>query len=107
MKVVLHAIGRSQDALPFAALGASVHEVQSDLEAVDAVKAAARQEGALILLSEEFAAAAEHAADRLVFISPGVRGATHFALEKTRELVTRSLGVDLIAKAGQGGPKRG
>jgi len=106
MKVVLHAVGRSQDVLPYLAIGALVREVQNSQEAVEAVKAAARQEGALILLSEEFAAAGEYAAGALVFVSPGVRGAESVALEKTRELVTRSLGVDLIAKAGGGGRKR-
>ena len=99
MKVVLHAVGRTSDVLPFLAFGARVHEVESAEEAEEAVASAAKEGGALIILSEEFGPAAEKAPGGLVAVTPGVRGALRTALERTRELVTRSVGVDLIARA--------
>jgi len=103
MKLAIHAVGRSQDVFPYQALGASIHEVDSDAAASEAVKKLSKDVGALILVSEEFAAAADAAADRLVFVVPGAGGSCNIAVEKTRELVSRSVGVDLIAKADRTG----
>jgi hypothetical protein len=99
MKVVFHAVGRSCDVVPFVGLGARVHEVESVREAHDVVKSVAGEPDAVIMLSEEFAGAAEAARDRLVIVLPGIRGSAHVALEKTRDIVCRSVGVDLVAKA--------
>jgi len=105
MKMSLHAVGRSQDILPFLALGAKIHEVEKASEADEAVKAAGKEAGALIILSEEFASAAEQAQGKLVFLSPGAQGSKKIAVERIREQVARSVGVDLIAKAGRKGRK--
>jgi hypothetical protein len=99
MKAVLHAVGRSSDVVPFVGLGARVHEVESAREALDVVKSVANEPDTVIILSEEFAAAAEGARDRLVVVLAGIRGSAQVALEKTRQLVSRSVGVDLVAKA--------
>ncbi len=99
MSAALHAVGRTPDVLPFLALGARVHEAESAGEAEAAVASAAKEEGALIILSEEFAAAAEKAPGKLVLVSAGTKGSLRTAIEKTRDLVTRSVGVDLIARA--------
>ena len=107
MRAVLHAVGRSSDVLPFVALGSRVHEVESAREAEQAVRSAAGEEGALIIVSEEFAAAGKEARGKLVIVSPGVQGSLRSALEETRRLVTRSVGVDLIAKARRTGRKDG
>jgi vacuolar-type H+-ATPase subunit F/Vma7 len=106
MKAVLHAIGRSRDILPYAAAGFSLHEVSSIDEARSAVEACAA--GSLVILSEEFAEAAEAAEAAegpLVVILPGVQESKHAALQKTRDLITRSIGVDLIAKAQEAGSR--
>ena len=99
MRASLHAVGRSADTLPFLALGAALHEVDSLEKARAAVRSLSAQPQSLILLSEEFAAAETEAPEGRVFVLPGVRGAKREALERTRELVSRSVGVDLIAKA--------
>jgi len=99
MKAVLHAIGRPPDVLPFVALGARVHEVESAAEARKALAALAHDANTVIILSEEFAPAAQEAPDRLVIVSPGAKASARTALEVTRDLVSRSVGVDLIAKA--------
>jgi hypothetical protein len=125
MKAALHAIGRSAEIQPLLALGASLHEVDS----LDGAQAAARelnQESVMLLLSDEFAEAETEAPAALVLVLPGTRvpaeggppavegaaggpaeGRPHAAagrlrrdpLETTRELVSRSVGVDLIAKS--------
>ena len=103
MRLSIHAVGRAQDVLPYLALGAELHEVDSEGDAVDAVREIARQTGTLVVLSEEFASAADAAGDQLVFVAPGAGASNRAAIEKTRELVTRSVGVDLIAKADRTG----
>jgi vacuolar-type H+-ATPase subunit F/Vma7 len=103
MKLAIHAVGRAQDVFPFLALGAEIHEVSSEREAADAVRSLAREAGTLVLLSEEFARAAEAGRSGLVFVAPGAGGSLHTAIDKTRELVSRSVGVDLIAKADRTG----
>jgi len=112
MKAALHAVGRSAEIHPLLALGASLHEVDSLAEA----QAAAReldQESVMLLLSDEFAEAESEAPKALVLVLPGTRapgsaeggaqpgaaGLRRDPLEKTRELVSRSVGVDLIAKS--------
>jgi len=100
MKVVLHAVGRTQDILPFLALGATLHEVESLADARDAVRRATEgEESVLVILSEEFGRAAEEGGAALVFLSPGAAGAERASLERMRGLITRAIGVDLIAKA--------
>jgi hypothetical protein len=100
MKLAIHAVGRGQDILPYLALGAEIHEVDSEKAAMAAVKEITREAGTLVIVSEEFAVAAEVApAERLVFVAPGAGGSLHTSIERTRALVTRSVGVDLIAKA--------
>jgi vacuolar-type H+-ATPase subunit F/Vma7 len=103
MKLSIHAVGRAQDILPYLALGAQLHEVDSPRDAAEAVREAVRGSGSLVIVSEEFAEAADEAPDALTFVVPGIAGAGHAAVEKTRELVSRSVGVDLIAKADRTG----
>lgn len=107
MNALLYAVGRPSDVLPYLALGARVCEVESAEEAGEAVASAAEEGDVLIILSEEFAAAAEKASGRPVLVAPGARGVLHAALEKTRELVKRSVGVDLIARAKGTGRRHG
>jgi len=103
MKAALHAIGRSAEIHPLLALGARLHEVESLAEA----RTAAReldQESVMLLLSDEFAEAETEAPTALVLVLPGAlaagaAGVRRDPLEKTRELVSRSVGVDLIAKS--------
>ena len=98
MKAALHAIGRSAEIHPLLALGARLHEVES----LDQARAVAReldQESVLLLLSDEFADAESEASAALVLVLPGTRAAARDPLEMTRELVSRSVGVDLIAKS--------
>jgi len=110
MKAALHAIGRSAEIHPLLALGARLHEVESLAEA----RTAAReldQESVMLLLSDEFAEAETEAPTALVLVlpgalaagaagvQPGAAGVRRDPLEKTRELVSRSVGVDLIAKS--------
>jgi hypothetical protein len=62
------------------------------------------RESVLLLLSDEFAAAETEASSALVLVLPGIRAAAEGGLrrdplEMTRELVSRSVGVDLIAKS--------
>ncbi len=99
MRAALHAVGRSTDMLPLLALGASLHEVDSLAQAEETVRELDRQANILILLSQEFAGAEAQAAESLVVVLPGARPAAGDSLEKTRELVSRSVGVDLIAKS--------
>jgi vacuolar-type H+-ATPase subunit F/Vma7 len=99
MRAVLHAVGRSTEMLPLLALGASLHQVDSLAQAEEAVRDLARQASILILLSQEFAQAEAQAAESLVVVLPGTMPAAGDSLEKTRELVSRSVGVDLIAKS--------
>jgi len=99
MRAALHAVGRSTDMLPLLALGASLHEVDSLAQAEEMVRELDRQANVLILLSQEFGAAEAQAAESLVVVLPGARPAARDSLEKTRELVSRSVGVDLIAKS--------
>ena len=107
MNALLCAVGRPSDVLPYLALGARICEVESAEEAGEAVASAAKEGDVLIILSEEFAGAAEKAPGRPVLLAPGARGALHAALEETRDLVTRSVGVDLIAKAKRAGRRHG
>ena len=112
MKAALHAIGRSAEIHPLLALGAELHEVESLAEA----RAVAREldkESVMLLLSDEFAEAETEASAALVLVLPGLRassaaeggvqpgaaGLRRDPLEMTRELVSRSVGVDLIAKS--------
>jgi hypothetical protein len=98
MKAALHAVGRSADIHPLLALGAELHEVES----LEQARAAAREldrESVLLLLSDEFAEAETEASAALVLVLPGTRAAGRDPLEMTRELVSRSVGVDLIAKS--------
>jgi vacuolar-type H+-ATPase subunit F/Vma7 len=102
MRAALHAIGRSIDMLPLLALGASLHEVDSLQQAQETVRELDRQGEqlkVLILLSEQFAEAEAQATESLVVVLPGTRPSERDSLEKTRELVSRSVGVDLIAKS--------
>ena len=98
MKAALHAVGRSAEIHPLLALGAELHEVESIAQA----RAAAREldrESVLLLLTDEFADAETESQAALVLVLPGLRAATRDPLEMTRELVSRSVGVDLIAKS--------
>ncbi len=98
MKAALHAVGRSAEIHPLLALGAELHEVESLAEA----RAAAREldrESVLLLLTDEFADAETESQAALVLVLPGLRAAGRDPLEMTRELVSRSVGVDLIAKS--------
>lgn len=97
MNAALNAIGRSRDILPYLAAGAVLHEATTIDEARSALRQAVAR-GGLVLLAEEFAAAQDAAPDAFVIVLPGVHESVHTALEKTREVITRSLGVDLIAK---------
>jgi hypothetical protein len=102
MKAALHAVGRSTDLLPLLALGASLHEVDSLEQARETVRELDRQSqqtSILVLLSEEFAAAEAEASASLAVVLPGRQTSGRDSLEKTRELVSRSVGVDLIAKS--------
>ena len=98
MKAALHAIGRSAEIQPLLALGAELHEVQSLEQARSMVRELDR-ENVFLLLSDEFAEAEPAAAVALVLVLPGTRAAGRDPLEMTRELVSRSVGVDLIAKS--------
>lgn len=102
MKAALHAVGRSTDLLPLLALGASLHEVDSLEQARETVRGLDRQSGQagiLVLISEEFSEAEAEASQSLAVVLPGRRPSGRDSLEKTRELVSRSVGVDLIAKS--------
>jgi vacuolar-type H+-ATPase subunit F/Vma7 len=103
MKLAIHAVGRAQDILPYLTLGAELHEVDSASSAAEAVREAARGSVSLVIVSEEFADAADAAPGALTFVAPGIGGGGDAAVEKTRELVSRSVGVDLIAKADRTG----
>lgn len=98
MRAALHAIGRTAEIHPLLALGAQLHEVESQEQALAAVGELDR-ESALLLLAAEFAAAESRASSALVIVLPGARAGGWDALEMTRELVSRSVGVDLIAKS--------
>jgi hypothetical protein len=98
MRAALHAIGRPWEVHPLLALGAQLHEVESLEQAFSAVSELDR-ESALLLLAAEFAEAETRAATALVIVLPGARAGGRDALEMTRELVSRSVGVDLIAKS--------
>jgi len=102
MRAALHAVGRSADLLPLLALGATLHEVDSLQKAQEAVRTLDQQgaqEATLILISQEFAEAEAQASASLTIVLPGRRLSGPASLEKTRELVSRSVGVDLIAKS--------
>ena len=98
MKAALHAIGRSAEIHPLLALGAELHEVESMPQARDAARELDR-ESVLLLLSDEFADAETEVSAALVLVLPGLRVSGRDPLEMTRELVSRSVGVDLIAKS--------
>jgi len=98
VKAALHAIGRSAEIHPLLALGAQLHEVES-LNQARAVAQELDRESVLLLLSDEFADAEGEASAALVLVLPGTRAAARDPLEMTRELVSRSVGVDLIAKS--------
>ncbi len=102
MKAALHAVGRSAEIHPLLALGAQLHEVET-LNQARAVARELDRESVLLLLSDEFADAESEASAALVFVLPGIRagaaGLRRDPLEMTRELVSRSVGVDLIAKS--------
>ncbi len=98
MKAALHAVGRSAEIHPLLALGAELHEVES----IEQARAAAREldrESILLLLSDEFADAETEVSAALVLVLPGIQASKRDPLEMTRELVSRSVGVDLIAKS--------
>ena len=103
MKAALHAIGRSAEIQPLLALGAELHEVDS-LERARAVVRELDRESVFLLMGDELAPAESEAAAALVLVLPGTRSAAEGGmqrdpLEMTRELVSRSVGVDLIAKS--------
>lgn len=98
MKATLHAVGRTEDVAPYLALGAEVHEVTGPEEAARAVREATRS-ASLVLVAEEFAGAAGPRAGSVVMVVPGVRESSKAAVNRMRELIARSVGVDLIAKA--------
>lgn len=98
MKAALHAIGRSAEIRPLLALGARLHEVESLAEA-RAVAGELDKESVLMLFSDEFAEAETVVSAALVLVLPGIRPSSRDPLEMTRELVSRSVGVDLIAKS--------
>jgi len=98
MRAALHAVGRSADIHPLLALGARLHEVDS-LQQARAVARELDQSSVLLLLSAEFAEAETEASAALVIVLPGAGASALGSLEKTRELVSRSVGVDLIAKS--------
>ncbi len=99
MKLAIHAVGRPEDVLPFLALGAQVHEAMDAAAAKALVHKLDEKPGTLILLTEEFGAAAAEAKQALVVVIAGAAGGTGETLDKVRNVVARSLGVDLIAKA--------
>lgn len=98
MKAALHAVGRSAEIHPLLALGAELHPVES-IEQARAVARELDRESVLLLLADEFAQAESEAAAALVLVLPGLRASSRDPLEMTRELVSRSVGVDLIAKS--------
>ncbi len=98
MKAALHAVGRSAEIHPLLALGAELHEVESMQQARDAARELDK-ESVLLLLSDEFADAETEVSAALVLVLPGLRASGRDPLEMTRELVSRSVGVDLIAKS--------
>ena len=104
MRARIHAVGRTPDVLPFLALGATIHDADSLAEAREAVKALVRDPAVLVILAEEFAEAADLAppGGALVVVTPGAKGGRGMSLARTREMISRSVGVDLIAKAGRG-----
>jgi len=79
------------------------------VESLNQARAVAREldrESVLLLLSDEFADAESEASAALVLVLPGTQAAAEGGLrpgrdplEMTRELVSRSVGVDLIAKS--------
>ncbi len=97
MKLAVHAVGRGEEVLPFRALGAVLHEVATLEEARRAVRAAGREGEALVVLTDEFAPAREAAGRALVVVL--ATSGTGAALEEVRQLVARSVGVDLLDKA--------
>ncbi len=106
MRAALHAVGRSADILPLMALGAHLHEAETLEQAREVVRALTAEAGAsasvLILLSEEFAQAEGELPEEssaLLTVLPRAGSSSLASLEKTRELVSRSVGVDLIAKS--------
>jgi hypothetical protein len=98
VKAALHAVGRSAEIHPLLALGAELHEVES-IEQARAVARELDNERVLLLLSDEFADAETESHAALVLVLPGLRASIRDPLEMTRELVSRSVGVDLIAKS--------
>ena len=98
VKAALHAVGRSAEIHPLLALGAELHEVESIGEARSVVRELDR-DNVLLLLSDEFADAETDSPAALVLVLPGIQAARRDPLEMTRELVSRSVGVDLIAKS--------
>jgi hypothetical protein len=98
VKAALHAVGRSAEIHPLLALGAELHPVES-IEQARAVARELDRESVLLLLADEFAQAESEAAAALVLVLPGLRASSRDPLEMTRELVSRSVGVDLIAKS--------
>jgi len=95
MRLAIHAVGRAHEVRALAALGAQVHEVDSPEAAREAVRALAAG-GSFLVLSEEFAEAAAEAPGVTVLVLPGPR---RRGLETTRDIVLRSFGVDLVARA--------
>lgn len=99
MRLAIHAVGRPEDVLPFLALGATVHEAMDLSSARAQVRTLDQKAGALVLLTEEFGPAAAEAKQALVVVLAGAAGGKGESLERVRNIVARSLGVDLIAKA--------
>ena len=99
-------IGNRDAVLGFMALGFSVHEVTSVVEAAKELHAMARsQEYGVIFLTEDYAARMEEETARYrdlplpaIVSIPAPGGSTGYGMSNLRQAVERAVGVDILFK---------
>ena len=99
-------LGERQSVMGFAALGLSIHPVESDSQAVDTFKRLARSEQyAIIYVTEFFVPALEQEIDRYkdsvapaVIIIPGRGESQGLGLNALKQAVERAVGIDILAE---------
>jgi vacuolar-type H+-ATPase subunit F/Vma7 len=104
VKVVV--IGRRSDILPFKAVGAELIEVEASNGAGDALRSFRdSSEPLMVLITEDFVSACPNEVSTFREIKknvllpiPSLSGIQGIRLNEMRSFVTRSLGVDLLAK---------
>lgn len=98
-------IGDKDSVLGFMAIGYSVYPVQDIIEAAETLQRLAREEFAIIFVTEELARDISHIIDKYkseplpaIICIPGKTGTTGYGMNNIKKSVERAIGADILFK---------